>query len=316
MTRVTILDDYQGVALDSVDWSRLGDGYELDVEREHIADVDRLVERLAESEIVVAMRERTAFRADTLARLPRLRLLITTGMVNAAFDLPAARERGITVAGTRSAYSPVPELTMGMILALTRHIAEEDQRMRAGGWQHTIGPSLAGSTLGIIGLGRQGIPVAALATAFQMDVVAWSPHLTQERADEHSVRAVTREQLFAESDVVTLHMPLTHTTRGLIGAADFAAMRPDAYFVNTSRGPIVDESALLDALTSGSIAGAALDVYDVEPLPADHPLRSAPNTLLLPHIGYVATQTYRVFYEDAVEDILAFAAGSPVRVIS
>jgi phosphoglycerate dehydrogenase-like enzyme len=314
-TTVTILDDYQSVAIDSAEWSALGDNVTVDAIHEHIADPDRLAERLAGSDIVVAMRERTPFPRSTLERLPRLRLLVTTGTANAAIDLGAAHELGITVAGTRGSNSAVPELTFGMILAITRHIAEEDAGMRRGGWQHTIGPGLAGSTLGIVGLGKQGIAIAAIARAFQMEVIAWSPHLTAERAAEHSVRAVSRRELFATSDIVSLHLQLGSTTRGLIGADDFATMRPTAYFVNTARGAIVQEAALLHALRSGTIAGAALDVYDVEPLPVDHPLRSMPNTLLLPHLGYVSTDSYANFYADAVEDIVAFLAGAPVRML-
>ena len=293
MAVVTVLDDYQRVALDSADWAGVAARFEIEVLTEHIADRGELVARLRGSEVVVAMRERTPFSADVLGELPSLRLLVTTGMKNAAIDLDAAAERGITVCGTSASGSPVPEITIGMIIALTRNFVAEDAAVRAGGWQHTIGPGLAGTTLGVVGLGRLGIPVAKLAQAFDMNVIAWSPNLTAERAGEHDVRAVGKSQLFAESDVVTVHMPLSERSRGLVGAAEFAAMKPTGYLVNTSRGPIVDEAALLDALRSGRIAGAALDVYDVEPLPVDHPLRSMPNTLLLPHIGYVTTDAYR-----------------------
>jgi phosphoglycerate dehydrogenase-like enzyme len=210
----------------------------------------------------------------------------------------------------------MPELTIGMIIALTRNFAKEDAAVRAGGWQHTIGPGLSGSTLGVVGLGRLGTPVAALAQAFGMKVIAWSPHLSAERAAEHGVRAVTKAELFSQSDVITVHVPLADGTRGMVGADDLALMKPTAYLVNTSRGPIVDQAALVEALRQNRIAGAGLDVYDTEPLPLDDPLRSLPNTLLLPHIGYVTTDAYRVFYRDAVEDIVAFDAGAPVRVLS
>jgi phosphoglycerate dehydrogenase-like enzyme len=312
---VTILDDYQAVALSSADWSGVHDRFEVEVLTEHIADVDELVARLARSQVIVAMRERTPFPASTLARLPELRLLVTTGMVNASIDLAAAAARGVTVCGTGAAGNAMPELTLGMIIALLRNFAAEDAAVRAGRWQHTIGVGLAGRTLGVLGLGRLGTPVARLAQAFGMDVIAWSPNLTAERAAEHGVRAVSKKQLFAEADVVTIHMPLSERSRGLVGAEELALMRATSYLVNTSRGPIVDEQALVDALTERRIAGAGLDVYDVEPLPVDHILRSLPNTLLLPHIGYVTDDTYAVFYADAVADILAWAEDSPVRVL-
>jgi phosphoglycerate dehydrogenase-like enzyme len=316
MALVTVLDDYQRVALDCADWAGVTARFELEVLTEHIGDRGELAARLRDSVVVVAMRERTAFSAEVLDELPSLRLLVTTGMKNAAIDLDAAAERGITVCGTSASGSPVPEITIGMIIALTRNFVAEDNAVRAGGWQHTIGPGLAGTTLGVLGLGRLGIPVAKLAQAFDMNVIAWSPNLTSERAAEHGVRAVGKEQLFAESDVVTIHMPLSERSRGLVGAAEFAAMKPTGYLVNTSRGPIVDEPALLDALRSARIAGAALDVYDVEPLPVDHPLRSMPNTLLLPHIGYVTTDAYRTWYGEVVEDIVAWADDSPIRVLN
>lgn len=313
---VTILDDYQQVALGYADWTPVTDRFTLDVVTEHIADTDELVERLAGSEIVVAMRERTPFPTSTLERLPELKLLITTGMHNASIDVAAADRLGVVVCGTGGAGNAMPELTIGMILAITRHLAEEDAAVRRGEWQHTVGTGLAGRTLGVVGLGRLGIPVAKLAQAFDMRVIAWSLNLTAERAAEHGVRAVSRQELFATSDVVTIHMPLSDRSRGLIGADDLAEMKPTAYLVNNSRGPIVDEPALVAALRTRRIAGAALDVYDVEPLPVDHILRTLPNTLLLPHIGYVTTDAYAVFYADAVADIVAYLAGQPVRVLA
>lgn len=315
MAVVTILDDYQSVALSSADWSEVQDRFDVEVLTEHIADVDELAARLARSQVVVAMRERTPFPASTLARLPQLRLLVTTGMANASIDLAAAAATGVTVCGTGTAGNAMPELTIGMIIALLRNFAAEDAAVRAGRWQHTIGVGLAGRTLGVLGLGRLGTPVARLAQALDMDVIAWSPNLTAERAAEHGVRAVTKQQLFAQSDVVTIHMPLSERSRGLVGAAELALMRPTAYLINTSRGPIVDERALVDALTERRIAGAGLDVYDVEPLPVDHVLRTLPNTLLLPHIGYVIAENYAVLYAEAVADILAWADGTPIRVL-
>jgi phosphoglycerate dehydrogenase-like enzyme len=315
MNIVTVLDDYQNVALASADWTTVQQQYTVEVVTSHLADEAALVSRLAGSEVVVAMRERTPFPARVLRQLPQLRLLVTTGASNASIDVAAAASLGITVCGTASSGSAVPELTMGMIIALTRNFAAEDAAVRAGGWQHTIGPGLAGLTLGVVGLGRLGVPVARLASALGMSVIAWSPQLTPERAAPHEVRAVSKSALFADSDVITIHMPLSDRSRGLVGASDLALMKPTAYLINTSRGPIVDEAALLNALRSRRITGAGLDVYDVEPLPVDHPLRTMPNTLLLPHIGYVTTDGYRSWFGQAVEDILAWTAGAPIRVI-
>jgi phosphoglycerate dehydrogenase-like enzyme len=313
---ISVLDDYQRVALRMADWSTLENRFEVQVLTEHIDDSDELVARLRDSEVVVAMRERTPFPARLLARLPRLRLLVTTGMHNASIDLDAAREQGVTVCGTGGAGNAMPELTLGIMIALTRSFAAEDHAVRSGGWQHTIGPGLAGRTLGVVGLGRIGAPVARLAQAFGMDVIAWSPHLTDERAADAGARAVSKEELFSRADIVSIHLPLVPATRGLVGAAELARMQPSSYLVNTARGPIVDEDALVAALTENRIAGAGLDVYDVEPLPAEHPLRRLPNTLLLPHIGYVTTDAYRVFYSDAVEDIAAFFDGRPLRALT
>jgi phosphoglycerate dehydrogenase-like enzyme len=303
--RVAVLDDYQQVARELVPW----DGLDVAFFADHVADDDALIARLEPYEVVVAMRERTPFPRARLERLPNLRLLVTTGMGNASIDIAAAADLGIVVCGTRSLASPTAELTWGLILAVTRNIPAEDRALRDGGWQHTIGPELAGRTLGIVGLGRLGSRVAAIARAFEMEVIAWSQNLT-------APEAVAREELFARADIVTIHLKLSDRTRGLIGADDLARMKPTAYLVNTSRGPIVDEAALLDALHAGRIAGAALDVYDVEPLPPGHPLRTAPRTVLTPHIGYVTTGTYELFYGDAVEDIEAFRRGAPVRVLT
>ena len=315
MPTVTILDDYQGVALTSADWSAVQAHYDVEVISSHIADEDELVRRLAASEIVVAMRERSPFPAALFDRLPALRLLVTTGAKNAAIDLAAAKAHGVTVCGTGNTGNAVPEITLGMIIALARNFVAEDAAVRAGGWQHTIGTGLAGSTLGVVGLGRLGIPVAQLAGAFGMSVIAWSPNLTAERAAEHGVRAVDKATLFAEADFVSVHMPLSERSRGLIGADDLARMKPTAYLVNTSRGPIVDEAALIDVLRERRIAGAGVDVYDTEPLPGDHPLRTLPNTLLLPHVGYVTWDVYRLWFTQVVEDVLAWADGAPVRVL-
>jgi phosphoglycerate dehydrogenase-like enzyme len=271
---------------------------------------------LAEYEVIVAMRERTPFTAERLASLPNLKLLVTTGMGNASIDMDAARELGITVCGTGGLPSPTAELTWGMIIALQRHLLEEDRGIREGGWQRTIGTELAGHTLGLVGLGRLGRRVAHVAQAFEMEVIAWSEHLTAQAAAEAGAEAVAFDELFRRADVLSIHTRLSDRTRGLIGPRELGLMKPTAILVNTSRGPIVDEDALLGALHRGAIAGAALDVYAKEPLPADHPLREAPRTLLSPHLGYVTTGTYEIFYGDAVEDIAAWMRGEPVRVLN
>jgi phosphoglycerate dehydrogenase-like enzyme len=306
--RVAVLDDYQDIARRIASWGSL----DVTVFTEHVAGDDALVARLEPFEAVVAMRERTPFGAARLERLPRLKLLVTTGMANASIDLEAARRLGVVVSGTGGLASPTAELTWGLILALARHIPAEDAAVRAGGWQHTIGPELAGRTLGVIGHGRLGSRVAAIGRAFEMDVLAWSQNLRT--ADGATV--VSKDELLSRSDVVTIHLKLSDRSRGLIGAAELARMKPTALLINTSRGPIVDEAALVEALEAGTIGGAGLDVFDVEPLTADHPLRSAPNTVLTPHLGYVATGSYEIFYRDAVEDIEAYVRGAPVRVLT
>jgi len=326
--RVAILDDYQQVALASADWSAVRELAEIDVFARHIARTEALVSALEPYDVVVAMRERTPFDAERLNQLPRLRLLVTTGMANASINLAAAAARGVTVCGTGAVGASTAELTWGLILALVRHIPEEDQRMKTagraggaalpagGGWQHTVGIDLHGKRLGVVGLGHQGRRVADIGRAFGMKVVAWSQNLDPDHAHKAHVKAVSKEELFASSDVVTVHYKLGPRSVGLVGAAELDLMKPSAYLVNTSRGPIVDSAALVAALRSGSIAGAALDVYDVEPLPLSSALRSAPNLVLTPHLGYVTEDAYRVFYGEAAEDIVAFAKGSPVRVLS
>jgi phosphoglycerate dehydrogenase-like enzyme len=314
--RVAVLDDYQDVARAAAPWAALGSEAEVTFFSDHVADDETLARRLEPFDVVVAMRERTPFTAERLARLPGLKLLVTTGMGNAAIDMEAARDQGVTVSGTNGRPSPTAELTWGLILALLRHIPAEDANVRAGGWQTTLGIELAGRTLGVLGLGRLGTRVARVGRAFDMDVVAWSHNLDAERAEAAGVELVRRDELFARADIVTIHLRLSDRTRGLVGAAELSTLGPAGYLVNTSRGPIVDEAALLGALRHGTIAGAALDVYDTEPLPPDHPLRAAPNTVLTPHLGYVTAATYEVFYRDVVEDIAAWAGGAPVRVLN
>jgi phosphoglycerate dehydrogenase-like enzyme len=314
--RVAVLDDFQGVAHAHGAWETLGADVDVTFFGDHVEGDDELVARLAPFDVVVAMRERTPFTATRLERLPELRLLVTTGMGNAAIDLGAARAHGVTVAGTGGLPSPTAELTWGLILAVTRRIPAEDRAVKEGRWQHTVGVELAGKTLGIVGLGRLGTRVARVAAAFEMEVLAWSANRDAETARAAGATRVERGDLLRRADVVTIHQRLSERTRGLIGAAELELMRPTAYLVNTSRGPIVDERALVAALRAGTIAGAALDVYATEPLPAGHPLRSAPNLVTTPHIGYVTTGTYDVFYGDAVQDIAAFLAGEPVRVLT
>ncbi|EHR60788.1 D-2-hydroxyacid dehydrogenase family protein [Saccharomonospora cyanea] len=311
--RIAILDDYQNVALELADWESLD--ADVHVFTEHIAHQDELVRRLAGFDVVVAMRERTPFPDSVLSRLPELRLLVTTGQRNASIDVEAARRHGILVCGTGYLPHPTVELTWALILAACRHLPTELRAMRDGGWQSTLGTGLRGRTLGVLGLGRLGAQVARVGQAFGMRTIAWSHNLTPERAAEHDVTAVTKDELLASSDVLTVHLVLSERTRGLVGAAELAAMKPTALLVNTSRGPIVDTEALVHALRDGVIGGAALDVYDEEPLSADHSLRSLPNAVLTPHIGFVTRETYEVFYRDAVADIAAFQRGEPVRVL-
>ena len=315
LPRVAVLDDYQQAALTSADWSPLAGRADVTVFTGHVADPAALAARLAPFEVIVAMRERTPFPADLLRQLPALKLLVTTGMANAAIDLAAARDRGVVVCGTGGSAASTAELTWALLLALVRSVPAEDARIRSGGWQHTVGHELAGRTIGLLGLGRIGERVAGYARAFGMEVIAWSQHLTAERARGCGAELVSKPDLFARAGVVSIHVRLSERTAGLVGAAELALLGPGGYLVNTSRGPIVDEAALIAALRDGVIAGAALDVYDVEPLPAGHPLRSLPNSVLTPHLGYVSTEGYAVFYGEAVADIVAWLDGSPVRVL-
>ncbi|MEA2312307.1 MAG: hypothetical protein QOE28_2275 [Solirubrobacteraceae bacterium] len=313
--RIAILDDYQEVARSFADWD--GVDAEVTVFHDHISNSGVLRDLLTDFDVIVAMRERTPFTAKRLASLPNLKLLVTTGMGNAAIDMDAAREQGVLVCGTGGLASPTAELAWGLIIALTRHIAVEDAHLREGGWQRTIGPELAGRTLGLIGLGRLGTRMARIADAFEMPVIAWSENLRPETAAEAGAEAVgSLDELLSRADVVSIHTRLSERTRGLIGARELGLMKPTAVLVNTSRGPIVDEDALVAALKAGRIAGAGLDVYAKEPLPADHPLREAPRTLLTPHLGYVSTGTYDVFFRDALEDVVAWQRGDPVRVLN
>lgn len=312
--RIVVLDDFQNIAHHYADWSAVAD-LDLVSITEHIGDEFELGERLAGAEVVVAMRERTRFPATLFARLPALRLLVTTGLSNVVIDLHAAAEHGVTVCGTVGIVTPTSELTWALIHAVSRHVAADDATMRAGGWQTRIGTGLHGQRLGLLGLGRVGGLVAKVGLAFGMDVVAWSQNLAPERADDMGVRAIDKNELLRTSDVVSIHLVLSERTHHLIGARELATMKDSAILVNTARGPIVDQAALVHALQRGTIAGAGLDVYDTEPLPADDPLRSLANTVLTPHTGYVVSQCYDIYFREIVEDILAWRAGAPVRVL-
>lgn len=306
--RCVVLDDYQRVATSFADWSVL-EGVQLEQVDEHLED-DALVARIEHAEIVVAMRERTAFPAEIFDRLPNLRLLITTGMSNAVIDVAAANAHGVTVCGTSGAITPTSEHTWGLIHALARHIVTDDSQVRSGGWQTRVGTGLYGKRLGVIGLGRLGGLVSKVGLAFGMDVVAWSQNLTAERAEQVGVQLVDRDTLLRTADVVTIHLVLSERTRHLIGPAELALMKPSALLVNTSRGPIIDTDALIAALNTGTIAGAGLDVFETEPLPVDHPLRSTANTVLTPHTGYVTDDCYRIFSPTSSK---TSPAGKPAR---
>lgn len=315
-SKVALLDDYQHVALGATDWSAVRERADIEVFHENEADPDRLARRLAPFDIVVAMRDRTKFTRSILERLPLLRLLIQTGLSNASIDLAAATDRGILVCHTDSLRSTTTELTWALILGCLRHLTLEDRTMRAGGWQAALGRGVAGRTLGLLGLGLIGAEVGRIGQAFGMRVIAWSQNLSADAATRAGATLVSKKALFRQADVLSIHVILSPRTRGLVGSADLALMRPTSILVNTSRGPIVDEAALIDALLTGKIAGAGLDVFDQEPLPADHPLRRMPNVIATPHIGHVTYDNYSIYFQGAVEDILGYFAGKPLRVLN
>ncbi|MFF2226497.1 D-2-hydroxyacid dehydrogenase family protein [Streptomyces globisporus] len=313
--RCAVIEDFQSVAITVVDWSPVTDDVEIVTFTEHLATVDEAATALDGFDIVVTLRERVPFPAELFDRLPRLRLLVASGMRNSVIDFDAARRHGVEVCGTASSSTPPVELTWALLLGLARGIVPEAGALRTGGpWQSTLGADLHGRRLGLLGLGKIGARVAQVGLAFGMDVVAWSQNLTKERTDEVGVGlAASKEDLLGSSDFVSVHLALGERTRGLIGAAELARMRPTAYLVNTSRAAIVDTDALLSALDAGTIAGAATDVFDVEPLPADDPVRTAPRLLATPHLGYVSRANYETYYGQAVENIRAFLDGQPVR---
>jgi phosphoglycerate dehydrogenase-like enzyme len=304
--KMAILDDYQNVALTMADWSRVESRAEITVFTDHVGEADAVVARLQPFDVVCVMRERTPLPRDVLERLPRLKMIASTGPGNASIDMQAAQERHIHVTATGYRSAPTIELTWALILAAVRNVVGEASSLRAGGWQTSVGRELSGRVLGVLGLGRIGSEIARIGTMFGMDVIAWSQNLTPQRARAARAEWVSKEELFGRSDVLSIHLVLSDRTRGLVNGADIAAMKPTSWLVNTSRGPIIEQDALLAALRSKSIAGAALDVFDVEPLPAGHPLRTLPNVLATPHIGYVTEDLYRTFYSDAAASIAAW----------
>jgi phosphoglycerate dehydrogenase-like enzyme len=317
MAEIAILDDYQNVALGMADWSRLQGQNRIVVFNEHLADLETAARRLAPFDVIGIMRERTAFPRALFERLPNLRLLVTTGRRNASVDLDAARDHRVTVCGTGGGRTSTAELAVALMLALARHLREEFHAMRAGGgWQTTVGFDLEGRTLGVIGLGTLGARVAKICGAIGMGVIAWSENLTAARAAEVGAERVDKDELFRRADVVTVHTVLSRRTRGLIGARELALMKPTAVLINTSRGPIIDEAALIAALRERRISGYGADVFDSEPLAADHPLRAEPRALLTPHLGYVTEDTYRGFYAGMAAAIEAWLAGKPIGTIS
>ena len=314
--RCAILDDYQNVALEAADWSKVAGDLDIEVFNDHLGRPDSVIEALQGFGIICAMRERTAFPRAVIEKLPDAKLFVTTGLRNASIDVAAAKERGVVVCGTPSAGNPTAGIAIGLMLELTRRIGYENARMKAGQpWQSTIGLDLDGLTLGILGLGKLGTRTAGIAKAFGMKVIAWSQNLTPEQCKAAGVEYVSKEELFRQADLVTIHLVLSPRSRGLVGAKEIGLMKPSAFLINTSRGPIIDEAAMLAALREQKIAGAGLDVFDVEPLPTGHPLRKMDNVVLTPHLGYVAMQNYRAYFGGVIEAIRGFLDGKPVRVL-
>lgn len=315
--RLAILDDFQNVVRSVADWASLEDRVDITVFNDHIEDVDAVARRLAPFDIVVCIRERTKFTRALFEKAPNLKLLVTGGMRNLGIDLAAAKDHGVVVCGTESLGYSTSELTWGLLLATLRNIPREVESVRNGGWQVGLGVGLRGKTLGIIGLGRQGVPVAGYAKAFGMKVLAWSQNMTAETCAKHGADLATSlDDLLSRSDVVSVHVILSERTKGLIGAKQLAKMKPGAFLINTSRGPIVEEQALIDAIENGTIAGAGLDVFDIEPLPADHPYRRIDRIVATPHLGYTAKEGYEQFFGQGVEDIDAWLKGKPIRIMN
>ena len=314
--RVAILDDYQNVVTAMVDWRSVSGDVDIEVFQDHLADEGAVAERLRDFEIVCIMRERTPFTRTLFERLPKLKLLVTSGMRNRGIDMEAAVANGVTVCGTPSAGAPTAELAWGLIISLLRHIPAENDATRKGLWQTTVGTGLAGKTLGVAGLGKLGSRVARVGLAFDMEVIAWSQNLTEARCAEIGVSLVSKQELLSRADVLSIHLVLSERTRGLFGVEELALMKSSAILINTSRGPIVDEDALVDALESYEIAGAGIDVFATEPLPRDHPLRWQDNAVITPHLGYVMDQNYEAYFGGYIAAIRGFLDGNPVNVIS
>jgi phosphoglycerate dehydrogenase-like enzyme len=301
--QIAVLDDYQNAALESADWSVLRDRADITVFQDHLADPDAVIERLLPFDVVCLMRERTPLPRKVIERLPNLKLIASTGSANASIDVAAAGDRGITVVHTGYRSDPTVELTWALILASARHIVTESNSVRSGGWQQTVGMDLRGKTLGVLGLGNVGSEVARIGSAFGMKLIAWSQNMTAETAKATGAILVSKDQLFERADILTIHLVLSSRTRGLVGAAELEKMKPTAWLINASRGPIVEEQALITALQNKRLAGAAIDVFDIEPLPPSHPFRTLDNVLATPHIGYVSQDLYKTFYEDTVSNI-------------
>jgi phosphoglycerate dehydrogenase-like enzyme len=317
MASIAILDDYQNVALSLADWSGLQKSHKVVAFKERLPDVDAVAKALADFEIVGVMRERTPFQRALFEKLPKLKLLVTTGKRNASIDLEAAKAHKVMVCNTGGAGRATAELSIGLMIALARHFREEFAAMRPGGaWQTTLGTDLEGKTLGLLGLGNLGAKVGRIGAAMGMKLIAWSQNLTPEQAKERGAERVDKDQLFKQADVISIHLILSDRTRGLVGARELALMKPTALLINTSRGPIIDEAALLAALREKRIRGFGADTYNIEPLPSDHPLRSEPRALLTPHLGYVTEETYRDFYAGMVQAIEAWLAGKPINVLA
>jgi phosphoglycerate dehydrogenase-like enzyme len=315
--RCAILDDYQNVALAFADWTKVSRDVDIKVFNEHLGNADQVIAALKGFAIVCAMRERTAFSRAVIDSLPELKLLITTGMRNAAIDLAAAKAKGIIVCGTPGFGNATAAIATGLMLELARRIGYENMRLKSGAaWQSTIGLDLEGLTLGLLGLGKLGTRVAEIGRAFKMPIVAWSQNLTPEKCREVGAEYVSSDELFRRADFLSIHVQLSPRTRGLVGARQIALMKKTSYLINTSRGPIVEEAALLAALQEKRISGAGLDVFDIEPLPVDHPFRKLENVVLTPHLGYVTSQNYRAFFNGVVEDIRAFLEGNPIRILT
>lgn len=316
MKKLAILDDYQDVAMDMADWSPLEGDVEITVFNDHLSDEDAVAERLKAFELVMIMRERTPFPRSLFEKLPNLEHLISSGMRNLSVDVDAAGDNGVICTGTPSLGYPTAELTWGLIHSLARHVPFEDRETRAGGWQKTVGVGLRDKVLGVMGLGRIGVDVARVGIATGMQVIAWSENLTQDKCDEVGARLVTKEELLEQSDFLTIHLLLSDRTRGLIQADDLARMKPSAFIINTSRGPIIDEPALINALQNRKIGGAGIDVFEVEPLPLDHPLRDMPNMVIMPHLGYVTVENYQNWYGGTVENVRSWLDGKTINQMS